>query len=59
MKQMICALLAVVLLLGLAGCKKDRENQLEDSQMTLEAETTEETTELCNFVFSVCESGTL
>lgn len=45
MKQMICALLAFVLLLGLAGCKKDRENQLEDSQMTLEAETTEETTE--------------
>ena len=45
MKRMICALLAFVLLLGLAGCKKDRENQLEESQMTLEAETTEETTE--------------
>ena len=45
MKQMICALLAFVLLLGLAGCKKDRGNQLEESQMTLEAETTEETTE--------------
>lgn len=45
MKRMICALLAFVLLLGLAGCKKDRENQLEESQMTLEAEATEETTE--------------
>ena len=45
MKRMICALLAFVLLLGLAGCKKDRENQLEESQMTLEPETTEETTE--------------
>ena len=45
MKRMICALLAVVLLLGLAGCKKDTENQLEESQMTLEAETTEETAE--------------
>ncbi len=44
MKRMICALLAFVLLLGLAGCKKDRGNQLEESQMTLEAETTEETT---------------
>ena len=44
MKQMICALLAFVLLLGLAGCKKDRGNQLEESQMTLEAETTVETT---------------
>lgn len=45
MKRMICALLAVVLLLGLAGCKKDTENQLEESQMTLEPETTEETAE--------------
>ena len=45
MKRMICALLAVVLLLGLAGCKKDTENQLEESQMTLETETTEETAE--------------
>ena len=45
MKRMICALLAVVSLLGLAGCKKDTENQLEESQMTLEAETTEETME--------------
>ena len=45
MKRMICALLAVALLLGLAGCKKDTENQLEESQMTLEAETTEETAE--------------
>ena len=50
MKRMICALLALTLLFGLAGCKKDAEDQLEVSQeeTTLEPETeewTEETTE--------------